>query len=1175
MEILKKIIGKSIQGITLISLLIAMAIPAHAQIVFQNEFLIENLDDNNWIIDSGDDVTTGNIGLQFGNTVAETIIWDTGNSWFEFSNNVSLGENQLVEAEVENVTGDDSLPGGATGLGTQGRGRLVILTGTDDVAPGCTVDPYCTSGTYIWDGSSWISLVGSATSTNLTKVVTVGSSGADYTTIDNAATYLSTRSGGIMLLAAETHQVTTAVDLKNVRLVGKDATRTTIEVSGAGQLDTFDTIFEYLTIETTGTLTDDMAIDVQSGASSLIFNYADFEIATGTDVLIDSNAGTAPTIISKFIKSNVTSGNNGSMLKPQASANINTASDIFIDSRSSDNPLELEDWDVTLAGGGSVNTTGTIISVPAQTIYVSPEMNLQGAIDSLETVGNGGLITLLPGTHTITSTITIEDDGIQIVGYGDSSIISASGITGSETAAVIQIGATNGSTTVDDVVLSDFKMEYSGTGVHGIRVCGGEDNRIDNVTVEKTSGTDGSGDSARMGIQMLDGASGCTGTCELVRPVIINSRVLGGSGAYFTDGIHVTSDDDYPGVWGNNQGVINALVDGNNVEYVGETGYAIIGAEDSSLFNNRSRNMAASGSGFGIYMGSVTNTNMTSNVFTESLSATSTAIGIETFNLIKETSDSIFANNIIEGGTTGFDVGFEIGNSSNTDVHRNTFTNNVVRGASAGTTVAFEIDGDADDNSFVNNDIDGGGTNPWDTGFDLTAGQDRNKIEGNRYNNVTTIISDASTASQIGVNHHRATSTPTVNDDLGDGYEVGTVWINTSTNDSFLLTDSTTGSANWEQINGGGSGTPATDLAAVQARRTTTYTLTTTATDITLGTTDIENDATTVEHDNINTDRIYVYEDGIYLISYDATGGGTATSTHTTYARVRVNDTTILPGSFTENSNYQGEYSPNSTTFLADLDEDDYVSLQLYRDATTDATQNDITFSVTKLEGIQGASGGSGTGTDSETFTIDEDDTGGNLSLVFGTTLNESITWNSTLTRFEISDDLHATGSISTDSTATKYLWLDINGAVRTSAGTGSVNSGTSPVIRFDGTDNSRARWSFPVPDDWESGSDIEIEVFWSPEDGTAGNVYYELDYQSWASGETISGSTTLTSTEAAPGTTLELDSFTFTIPNTALSADDMVNIRVSREPGNVADTYASDVNIHLIRINYTGKKLL
>ncbi|MBN2307263.1 hypothetical protein JXD20_04730 [Candidatus Peregrinibacteria bacterium] len=270
---------------------------------------------------------------------------------------------------------------------------------------------------------------------------------------------------------------------------------------------------------------------------------------------------------------------------------------------------------------------------------------------------------------------------------------------------------------------------------------------------------------------------------------------------------------------------------------------------------------------------------------------------------------------------------------------------------------------------------------------------------------------------------------------------------------------------------------------------------------------------------------------------------------------------------------------------------------------------------IIDLRGIQGSSGtGAGAheqntdvGTTSNTFTIDSDGDGTDITLQFGGTLTESLFWDNSESAFVLTDSLNiiddltigasaetitnpaftldgndvfiedslgVKGPIYTDATATKYVWLDINGAVRTSAAAGTVNSGTSPAVNFDAGGNSRMSYSFPIPDDWQSGTDLQVEVFWSPEDVTAGNVYFELDYQSWANGETISGATTLNSTQAAPGTALELTRFTFTIPAAALDADDMVNIRLSREAGNVANTYTNDINILMLRLNYTGKKL-
>lgn len=45
-----------------------------------------------------------------------------------------------------------------------------------------------------------------------------------------------------------------------------------------------------------------------------------------------------------------------------------------------------------------------------------------------------------------------------------------------------------------------------------------------------------------------------------------------------------------------------------------------------------------------------------------------------------------------------------------------------------------------------------------------------------------------------------ATADPTVNDDSGDGYSVGSLWLIPSTGVAYLLTDATAGAAVWRQI---------------------------------------------------------------------------------------------------------------------------------------------------------------------------------------------------------------------------------------------------------------------------------------------------------------------------------------------------------------------------------------
>lgn len=46
-----------------------------------------------------------------------------------------------------------------------------------------------------------------------------------------------------------------------------------------------------------------------------------------------------------------------------------------------------------------------------------------------------------------------------------------------------------------------------------------------------------------------------------------------------------------------------------------------------------------------------------------------------------------------------------------------------------------------------------------------------------------------------------ATAAPTVNDDTGDGYGIGSIWIDTTADDVYMATDVTAGAAVWRKLN--------------------------------------------------------------------------------------------------------------------------------------------------------------------------------------------------------------------------------------------------------------------------------------------------------------------------------------------------------------------------------------
>jgi len=154
------------------------------------------------------------------------------------------------------------------------------------------------------------------------------------------------------------------------------------------------------------------------------------------------------------------------------------------------------------------------------------------------------------------------------------------------------------------------------------------------------------------------------------------------------------------------------------------------------------------------------------------------------------------------------------------------------------------------------------------------------------------------------------------------------------------------------------SGVPI-ELPSVEARRTTVYNCTTTFTDITFDQTDVENYPSVIYHDDINTERIYVKEDGIYCIYYKSQMISSGT-TRRSEARVQKNDTTTIPSSEGFLNSYQNEIHHITDIFIAELNADDFISLQLRSTTTPVASYPPTVFGIFKLKGSKGDKGDKG-----------------------------------------------------------------------------------------------------------------------------------------------------------------------------------------------------------------------
>jgi hypothetical protein len=148
------------------------------------------------------------------------------------------------------------------------------------------------------------------------------------------------------------------------------------------------------------------------------------------------------------------------------------------------------------------------------------------------------------------------------------------------------------------------------------------------------------------------------------------------------------------------------------------------------------------------------------------------------------------------------------------------------------------------------------------------------------------------------------------------------------------------------------------NLPAVQARRTTGFSLPASFSLITLNATDVENDPTVIAHDNVNTERIYVYSTGLYLIHYHAdVGPGTVNDFEFSVLK---NALTTIDGSLIAGKSSSTDKVAAGVDVLVLLNANEYVSLYGRYVGSSGGIANNVVLSVTKLEGVVGPQGNTG-----------------------------------------------------------------------------------------------------------------------------------------------------------------------------------------------------------------------
>ncbi len=144
----------------------------------------------------------------------------------------------------------------------------------------------------------------------------------------------------------------------------------------------------------------------------------------------------------------------------------------------------------------------------------------------------------------------------------------------------------------------------------------------------------------------------------------------------------------------------------------------------------------------------------------------------------------------------------------------------------------------------------------------------------------------------------------------------------------------------------------------------------------------------------------------------------------------------------------------------------------------------------------------------------------------------------------------------------------------------GQAEVGNFEVLQFSGTGVIAEEIFFEghVPGDWASGTDITIHIEWAPTDGNAGNVVWQMDWVALQAenNEVLTAGTTSTSITDATQTLQDelLETGDMTISGGILALDNVVGIRIYRDPAHISDTYAGDASLVLIHFEYIADKL-
>ena len=168
--------------------------------------------------------------------------------------------------------------------------------------------------------------------------------------------------------------------------------------------------------------------------------------------------------------------------------------------------------------------------------------------------------------------------------------------------------------------------------------------------------------------------------------------------------------------------------------------------------------------------------------------------------------------------------------------------------------------------------------------------------------------------------------------------------------------------------------------------------------------------------------------------------------------------------------------------------------------------------------------------------------------------------------------DIDPNANIESSKLATRTLNLIIPAVAGVKEGASVANTfdGVFGGVLLPNANSGAIYFSFPKPVEYDSGN-VVLRVLWSSA-GTTGDLKLTSDIRSATIDSAITSGATDTGTKTTDGTGDDLNDLTITIAAADFNANEFIGLKLSRDPADGSDTLSSDVRIHALIFEYTGR---